>query len=213
MKAHPQEVKDKVLELLQKNRSLNEIHTRTGILPATIEDWAAGWRSNGTLTAYKRVGAAFTQKAKLLSNGLYPSIRIKYLRMRDCDKENGRTFGLDNQIQAIGYFIDENGKARPCAYCGAPAPFNKVWGLDRLDSSIGHIPGNLVPCCGSNFEGRHLSCQASKSCFDLRVWLTTNMSRAFGKTPDPEAVDGRVHTIVELAQSLKDFAAQLAGAQ
>ena len=32
MKAHPKDIKDKVLELLQKNRSLNEISIRTGIL-------------------------------------------------------------------------------------------------------------------------------------------------------------------------------------
>jgi hypothetical protein len=35
-----------------------------------------------------------------------------------------------------------------CHYCGGPLP-KKGHGLDRLDSSIGHVCYNVVPCCGS----------------------------------------------------------------
>ena len=50
MRAHDPEVKAKVLELLQSNRSLAEISKRTGVVVGTIEDWATGWRQDGTLT-------------------------------------------------------------------------------------------------------------------------------------------------------------------
>ena len=213
MKAHDPEVKAKVLELLQKNRSLNEIFERTGITPGTAEDWAAGWRKDGSLTAYKRAGAAFTQKAKLMSNGLYSGIRKKFLNMRDADKAEGREFGIANQIEAVGYFVDEDGKARNCAYCGSIPPFGKVWGLDRLDSKIGHVPGNLVPCCGIHIGGRHLSCQSSKSCFDLRLWITASFARMLGQAPEQELVDARISKIIDLAHSIKDFSAALAARQ
>ena len=32
---------------------------------------------------------------------------------------------------------------KPCVYCGA----EKANGIDRIDSSIGYIQGNVVPCC------------------------------------------------------------------
>lgn len=35
-----------------------------------------------------------------------------------------------------------------CHYCGGPLP-KKGHGLDRLNSSIGHVCYNVVPCCGS----------------------------------------------------------------
>jgi 5-methylcytosine-specific restriction endonuclease McrA len=36
---------------------------------------------------------------------------------------------------------------QPCVFCGE-TDWHKI-GLDRIDSSLGHIRGNLQPCCGS----------------------------------------------------------------
>ena len=33
---------------------------------------------------------------------------------------------------------------KPCHYCDDPI---ETVGIDRVDSSIGYIPGNMVPCC------------------------------------------------------------------
>lgn len=45
---------------------------------------------------------------------------------------------------------------QPCVYCGAePMPIN---GMDRIDSSNGYIPSNVVPCCSDcNYAKRGLS--------------------------------------------------------
>ncbi len=201
MKAHSKEIKDKVLELLQKSRSYNEISKRTGILPGTIEDWSVDWRKEGKLNAYVRDGAAFTQKAKLLSNGYYPCIRKRYHSIKRQDMLENREFGFKSPVEAIPYFLD-NGIPRNCTYCGAIPAANKVWNLDRLDSSLGHIPGNLVPCCGSSEHGNQMSCQASKSKYPLRGWLAINMSRAFGRTVTADELDKRAREIEDLARDL-----------
>ena len=201
MKAHDPEVKAKVLELLQKNRSLNEIHNRTGIVPGTIEDWAAAWRRDGLLSAYKREGAAFTQKAKLLSNGYYPSIRKRYHTIKRLDMLEKREFGFKSPVEAIPYFLDK-GVPRPCIYCGAKPPEGKVWGLDRVDSSLGHVPYNLVPCCG---DGSQMSCQASKSKYQLRSWLAITIARAFGRPATPEEIEDRAQDIENTAKEITIF--------
>ncbi len=197
MKAHPKEIKDKVLELLQKSRSYNEISQRTGILPATTEDWAADWRKEGKLTAFVREGAAHTQKAKLLSNGYYPSIRKRYHTMKRLDMLEKREFGFKSPVEAIPYFL-KDGVPRPCAYCGAEPPEGKVWGLDRVNSKLAHEPYNLVPCCGTTSSGSQMSCQASKSKYPLREWLGMNVARTFGHSAEDHLAK-RVWDIQQLA--------------
>lgn len=204
MKAHDPAVKDKVLEFLKKSRSLNEISTRTGICVGTIEDWASIWRKDGTLTAYKREGAAYTQKAKLLSNGFYSAIRKCYHSIKGLDKLEGRQFGFNNPIEAIPYFL-KDGVPRVCAYCGAKPSEDKVWNLDRIDSSLGHVPYNLVPCCGANAHGNQMSCQASKSRYDLRGWLGICIARAFGRPATVDEIEDRARDIENLAKEITIF--------
>lgn len=201
MKAHDPEVKSKVLELLQSNRSLTEISKRTGIVVGTIEDWASGWRRDGTLTAYKREGAAFTQKAKLLSNGYYPSIRKRYHTIKRLDMLEGREFGFNSPVEAIPYFL-KDGQPRACTYCGLNPPAGKVWGLDRLNSDLGHAPGNVVPCCGSNSVGNQMSCQASKSRYPLREWMAMSISRALGRPATEQEINARMVQISALEAEL-----------
>lgn len=204
MKAHDPAVKDKVLELLKKSRSLNEISDRTGILVGTIEDWAAGWRKEGTLTAYKRAGAAYTQKAKLRSNGFYSAIRKRFHALKRLDKLENREFGFTDIGDSIPYFL-KDGVPRVCAYCGTPPPKDKVWNLDRVDSSLGHVPYNLVPCCGSNPYGNQMSCQASKSRYDLRGWLGICIARAFGRPATVDEIEDRARDIENLAKEITIF--------
>lgn len=55
----------------------------------------------------------------------------------------------------------------PCHYCGLPPSNNKITkncdgflysGIDRIDSEIGYIEGNTVPCCSTcNLAKRDLS--------------------------------------------------------
>lgn len=56
-------------------------------------------------------------------------------------------------------------KRLPCTYCGATAaPAN---GLDRVDSSLGYVEGNVVPCC--------TDCNVAKmdrSAHDFIAWIT-----------------------------------------
>ncbi len=207
MKPHSEEVRQKTLELLRQQRSRQEISNRVGIPIGTIEDWAAEWRKDGTLIGYKRAGEEFTHRAKQVSKGYYSSIRKRYFGMRWTDKLEGRRFGFENPVQAIHYYL-KDGYPRLCAYCGRAPESGKVWGLDRIDSSLGHIPGNLVPCCSSHYESPQLSCQASKSKFSLLAWMERGMSRANGGPVPFRVVERRLERIYTLAKKLASIEAE-----
>ena len=202
MKAHSDEVKHQVLQLLRQQRGPKETSLRTGVLVGTIEDWAAEWRKDGTLKVYARAGQEFTNRAKNMSNGYYGIIRKRYLGMRWTDKLAGREFGFKNPTEAMHYYLDASGKPRPCTYCGRLPEEGKVWGLDRIDSSLGHKPGNCVPCCSSHPEGPMLSCQASKSNFALRAWLEMALTRAYGHQIPSLMVDMRMTEVLLRAKAL-----------
>lgn len=69
-------------------------------------------------------------------------------------RRRGREFALSwGDVHALVW--------NPCAYCGA-APTNTItlWdetddfilryqGIDRIDNSIGYVPGNVAPCCAA----------------------------------------------------------------
>ena len=207
MKALSEESRQKTLELLRQQRSQQEISDRTGVCIGTIQDWAAEWRKDGTLAEYKQAGSAFTARAQRMSNGYYKCIRKRYNGMRWTDKLEKRDFGFENIIQSIHYFL-KNGCPRPCAYCGRIPEQNKVWGLDRIDSALGHLPGNLVPCCSSHHESPQLSCQGSKSKFTLLAWMERSMSRANGSPVPFGVVKQRLARIYRLAAELAATAAE-----
>ncbi len=200
MIAHPENIRLDVLRLLKDGRGSKEISTRLGLSVGAIEDWAAAWRKTGELKAFKRPGSEFTAEAKRLSNGYYKSIRKRYLGMKWLDYIEKRHFGFASPVEAIHFYLDEQGSPRACAYCGRLPMKDKVWGLDRLDSSIGHVPGNLVPCCGNHPENRFMSCQVSKSKFSLYGWLETNISRSLGRPATIDETQARVNQVEALAQ-------------
>jgi hypothetical protein len=204
MKALPEEVKSKVLELLRLRRSQQEISNRTGVCIDTIQDWAAGWRKDGTLVEYIQAGSAFTARAQKMSNGYYKIIRKRYNGMRWTDKVAGREFGFSNPTEVIHYYLDDSGNPRTCTYCGRLPEKGKVWGLDRIDSSLGHVKGNLVPCCSSHPESSMLSCQASKSKFSLRAWMEMAMTRNFGHQIPSLLVDMRITEVFTRAKALAE---------
>jgi transposase len=196
------ETEDKVFELLSKNRSQKEIQTRTGVTIGTIQEWAAKWRKQGKLVHFNREGMEGVLKAKSMSNGYYKSIRKRYASMKWTDKLEKREFGFTSPVEAIPYYLDSEGNPRVCAYCGRKPEDGKVWGLDRLNSSIGHVKGNLVPCCTTHEETRFLSCQTSKSSFTLKAWMEASMTRAYGKQLPQEVVLQRLEEIYTLAKDL-----------
>ena len=202
MKAHAEEVRQQVLEFLRQHRSQKEISERTGVSIGSIEDWATEWRNDGTLTGYKRAGMEFSNRAKQMSSGYYAILRKRYHSMRWTDKLAGRAFGFSNPTEAVHYYLDAAGRPRACTYCGRLPEEGNVWGLDRIDSSIGHRPGNLVPACGSHPEGPMLSCQASKSNFALRAWLEMALTRAYGHQIPSLMVDMRMTEVLLRAKAL-----------
>jgi hypothetical protein len=129
------------------------------------------------------------------------SIRKRYFGMRWIAQQEKIEFGFSNPDEVAHYYL-KDGQPRPCAYCGRIPEQNKVWGLDRIDSSLGHIPGNLVPCCSSHPESPQLSCQGSKSKFTLLAWMERNMSRANGGVVPFFVVKQRLKRVYDLAQQL-----------
>jgi hypothetical protein len=202
MKAYAEEIKQEALRLLRENRGPKDIAKRLNISIGAVEDWANDWRKDGSLKSYKRPGMEFTNRAKEISNGYYKSIRKRYLSMKWIDHLAKRECGFKSPVEAIPYYLDENKTPRVCAYCGRQPSDGKVWGLDRLDSSLGHVPGNLVPCCGFHKEGMQLSCQASKSKYSLFSWMEMNISRYYGRPASTLEVEGRIRLVQELAKKL-----------
>jgi len=85
-------------------------------------------------------------RQKAQSNTALTRVRNTY----QCSaKKRGIYWGIDNEI--FERIIQD-----PCTYCGA-LPSNKTHnrrgdaivysGIDRLDNSLGYIPGNVKPCC------------------------------------------------------------------
>ena len=135
------------------------------------------------------------------------SIKKRYLAMRWVSQQEHVSFGFSNPTEALPYFL-KNGCPRPCAYCGRIPEQNKVWGLDRIDSALGHVPGNLVPCCSSHHESPQLSCQGSKSKFTLLAWMERSMSRANGSPVPFGVVKQRLARIYRLAAELASTEAE-----
>jgi transposase len=205
MKKYSDEVRAQALELFQHDRSQNEVCTRTNVPVETLAAWTADWRKEGLLVAHNRSGMEFIRQAKLASHGYYKCIRKRFNGMKWFDKLEGREFGFKHSVEAIHYYVDESGVPRVCAYCGRVPPEGKVWGLDRIDSVLGHIPGNLLPCCSGHPESSKLACQQSKSKFSLFNWLEVNLSRAYGKPVPALLVEQRVSELKELADQLAAF--------
>jgi hypothetical protein len=62
--------------------------------------------------------------------------KILLRNFKHCDKQRGLKTDLD--LELVDTFI-----SKPCSYCGET---NGI-GLDRIDNSLGHVYGNVVPCC------------------------------------------------------------------
>ena len=135
------------------------------------------------------------------------SIRKRFFGMRWVSQQEQTPFGFLTPTDAAHYYL-KDGQSRPCAYCGRIPEQDKVWGLDRIDSSLGHIPGNLVPCCSSHYESQQLSCQASKSNFSLLAWMERSMSRANGGIVPFRVVERRLERIYTLAKELASIEAE-----
>ena len=142
-----------------------------------------------------------------MSEAFYGSVRKRYFGMRWISQQENRPFGFEKVEQAIHYYL-KDGHPRPCAYCGRIPESGKVWGLDRIDSSFGHVPGNLVPCCSSHHESPQLSCQGSKSKFSLLSWMERSMSRANGGIVPFRVVEQRLERIYTLAKELASIEAE-----
>jgi hypothetical protein len=135
------------------------------------------------------------------------SIKKRYLAMRWVSQQENCPFGFSKLTEAIPYYL-KDGQPQSCAYCGRIPEQGKVWGLDRIDSSLGHIPGNLVPCCSSHHESPELSCQGSKSRFTLLAWMERSMSRANGSPVPFGVVKQRLIRIYRLAEQLASTEAE-----
>jgi hypothetical protein len=135
------------------------------------------------------------------------SIKKRYLAMRWVSQQEQTPFGFLTMTDATHYFL-KDGCPRPCAYCGRIPEQDKVWGLDRIDSALGHTPGNLVPCCSSHHESPQLSCQGSKSKFTLLSWMERSMSRANGGVVPFFVVKQRLKRVYDLAKQLASMEAE-----
>ena len=135
------------------------------------------------------------------------SIRKRFFGMRWVSQQEQTPFGFLTPADAAHYYL-KDGNPRPCAYCGRIPEQDKVWGLDRIDPSLGYVPGNLVPACSSHYEASTLSCQGSRARFTLLSWMERSMSRANGNPVPFAIVKQRLQRIYGLAEQLAALAAE-----
>lgn len=118
----------------------------------------------------KRKDPAYCEKMRAYSAGRKNKSykeRSRWAGLRYHDKKVGREFTLS--------FADFMRHAvSPCLYCGKEA----AGGVDRLNSDIGHIPDNCVPCC--------YTCNKMKSALTLEEFVL-----------HIEAIHSRIHVIAD----------------
>jgi DNA polymerase II small subunit/DNA polymerase delta subunit B len=61
----------------------------------------------------------------------------RYVSYKTVSKQKGREFSISLQ-EYISMFWDKK-----CVYCGD----DSRGGIDRIDSSLGYVDGNMAPCC------------------------------------------------------------------
>lgn len=93
----------------------------------------------------------------------YPRKRNPFLEGRAGAKAAGREWTL-TQEQYTAIMGD-----RRCFYCGGDC--GKSAGLDRVDSSKGYTPDNVVPCC--------LECNSSKRDWPQSVFISRLVYSAY----------------------------------
>ncbi len=86
------------------------------------------WRDNyRNQEGYKERHAAYGQKP-----------RAKWIHFRGTALRKGLEFDLTLEGLLSDFW------QKPCHYCGDPI---ETVGIDRVNSSLGYVPGNMVPCC------------------------------------------------------------------
>lgn len=89
------------------------------------------------------------ESAKKYRNGL----NGKFLQYRSNAKK--RNIDFDLTIEEFSKFWQ-----KPCFYCGSDID---TIGIDRVDSDLGYVEGNMVPCC--------FTCNQSKNDLSLSEWV------------------------------------------
>lgn len=102
---------------------------------------------------------------------------LYYSYRRNATKRNTREFDLDRDT------IFRQLVTSRCSYCGIePAQQfkNKTGtflynGIDRIDNTVGYVPGNVVPCCGICNKAKH-----TMSRQQFLTWLARAAKHCFG---------------------------------
>lgn len=119
--------------------------------------------------------------AKAKARGYKPcsTPRTRYALYRNNARARGIPFELTFE-QFMSFW------QQPCAYCGdAIDPV----GIDRVDSSLGYVNGNIAPCC--------VTCNAWKNCLTVEQFAT-HLKKVYSRlveglqTPPPTASSSEI---------------------
>jgi len=84
---------------------------------------------------------------------------LKWAQLQNSTRVNGHTLTIDKE-QAVALY------QQPCFYCDIPAvnaSKSQLNGIDRINSDLGYVVGNVVPCCPT--------CNIMKGATDVKLFL------------------------------------------
>lgn len=119
------------------SRSLNDFPERKcQLCGSTFKPIRSNQRFCGSYTGNS--GCSNAQK-RMKESIFKKTPKAKFRDYRHSAKVRGHGFEL-----SFDEFMSLWGK--PCSYCGEDI---ETIGIDRVDNSIGYVPSNIVPCCGT----------------------------------------------------------------
>ncbi len=119
-------------------------------------EWMRAWRKRNPDQS----------RANSRKNHQRPQTKFSVLKSEAKRRELEVSITLDQYLKII---------SNPCFYCGGPLP-NGGGGLDRINSSIGYVLGNVRPCC--------TQCNVAKASFtelQFKEWALRLVNHWAGK--------------------------------
>lgn len=127
-------------------KSTNVIHTKDGTETIYCKECSECRNKNRIRDTRDRSARIETRKSTDRPDTFNKRLTVRYAMYKLRDAERGLTEKEDFETLLPKDFAN-NLMKMPCVYCRKPPTDECPNGLDRIDNTISHIIGNVLPCC------------------------------------------------------------------